>query len=251
MNRAFNARAFAHGRDIYFSPNEYRPDTSDGRQLLAHELTHVVQQGGARQGGVHRSPLDPIRESGTGAVVQRVAPAVAALTAAEWIALGTAGYAVAQNAVTSTAGDVTYTFDEMEGVLLPGGGNEVAAYRKDHPEAKIQSRTHNIAVWAGTSSDRKLGIRFGVDFNYDGHALGNISCSIGETCDCAGWSGSVNVNFTPLSLSDGGVSKVRITLNLNYDRIAIGGKVRSTVLELDGAGNITEVRGDAWVSLNG
>jgi hypothetical protein len=250
LNRAFNARAFAHGRDIYFSPNQYRPDTGDGRQLLAHELTHVVQQGGARQGGVQRFPLGPIRESGTG-VVQRVAPAVAALTAAEWIALGVAGYAVAQNAVTSTAGDVTYSFDEMEGVLLPSGGNEVAAYRKEHPDGKIQSHTHDIAVWGGKESRRKLGIRFGLDFNYDGHALGNISASITEIYDWPLWSGSVSVNFTPLSLSGGGIAKVRITLNVNYDVVGLGGTALSTVLELDGAGNLTDVRGNAWVSLNG
>jgi hypothetical protein len=43
--RAVNARAFTHGRDIYFGPDEYRPESMDGRRLLAHELTHVVQQG--------------------------------------------------------------------------------------------------------------------------------------------------------------------------------------------------------------
>lgn len=40
-----NARAFTVGSDIVFGAGEYRPGTSAGRQLLAHELTHVVQQG--------------------------------------------------------------------------------------------------------------------------------------------------------------------------------------------------------------
>ncbi len=39
-----NARAYTLGRDIAFAPTEYRPDTTAGRKLLAHELTHVVQQ---------------------------------------------------------------------------------------------------------------------------------------------------------------------------------------------------------------
>src|SRR5712692_6888931 len=45
----YKARAFTIGRDIAFGPGEYRPDTVTGQQLLAHELAHVVQQGGTAQ----------------------------------------------------------------------------------------------------------------------------------------------------------------------------------------------------------
>ena len=38
------AEAFAHGTDLYFAPGRYCPDTPSGLSLLAHELTHVVQQ---------------------------------------------------------------------------------------------------------------------------------------------------------------------------------------------------------------
>ena len=41
-----SARAFAAGSEIYFGAGEYRPQSSEGRRLLAHELTHVVQQRG-------------------------------------------------------------------------------------------------------------------------------------------------------------------------------------------------------------
>jgi hypothetical protein len=41
-----DARAFTHGRDIYFREGEYNPSTREGQELLAHELTHVVQQRG-------------------------------------------------------------------------------------------------------------------------------------------------------------------------------------------------------------
>jgi hypothetical protein len=47
FNRALQARAFTTGRDIFFRRGDYNPGSSLGRQLLAHELTHVVQQGGA------------------------------------------------------------------------------------------------------------------------------------------------------------------------------------------------------------
>ncbi|WP_319549544.1 DUF4157 domain-containing protein [Desulfogranum marinum] len=44
--RAINARAFTRGHDIVFGSGEYRPQTGEGRKLIAHELTHVVQQKG-------------------------------------------------------------------------------------------------------------------------------------------------------------------------------------------------------------
>jgi hypothetical protein len=46
LNQALNARAFTTGQDIFFKQGEYRPGSSIGRELLAHELTHVVQQTG-------------------------------------------------------------------------------------------------------------------------------------------------------------------------------------------------------------
>ena len=48
LNRAVSAVAFTTGSDIFFSDGAYDPGGSGGRELLAHELTHVVQQGGSR-----------------------------------------------------------------------------------------------------------------------------------------------------------------------------------------------------------
>lgn len=45
LNQQLNAKAFTHGADIFFAEGQYRPDTVMGRHLLAHELTHVAQQG--------------------------------------------------------------------------------------------------------------------------------------------------------------------------------------------------------------
>src|SRR5262249_27416156 len=41
--RSVNALAYTVGTDIAFAAGQFRPDTPMGRQLLAHELTHVVQ----------------------------------------------------------------------------------------------------------------------------------------------------------------------------------------------------------------
>lgn len=42
--RAVNALAYAIGQNVVFAPGQYRPTTPAGQQLLAHELTHTVQQ---------------------------------------------------------------------------------------------------------------------------------------------------------------------------------------------------------------
>lgn len=54
LARAVSARAFTRGQDIVFRRGQYAPGTSTGRRLLAHELTHVVQQNAGK--GFHRSP---------------------------------------------------------------------------------------------------------------------------------------------------------------------------------------------------
>lgn len=50
MSRAVNAQAFTHGSDIYFSAGKYSPHTEAGGTLLAHELTHTIQQGAVKPG---------------------------------------------------------------------------------------------------------------------------------------------------------------------------------------------------------
>jgi hypothetical protein len=49
---AVQAQAYTVGRDIVFGANLHRPNTAAGNRLLAHELTHVLQQGREMQGAV-------------------------------------------------------------------------------------------------------------------------------------------------------------------------------------------------------
>jgi hypothetical protein len=46
LNRSIQARAFTTGEDIFFSQGTYEPSSQQGQELIAHELTHVVQQTG-------------------------------------------------------------------------------------------------------------------------------------------------------------------------------------------------------------
>ena len=54
LARSVAARAFTTGSDIFFASGEYNPGSSSGRELIAHELTHVVQQRGAPTAGTLR-----------------------------------------------------------------------------------------------------------------------------------------------------------------------------------------------------
>jgi hypothetical protein len=44
LSQQLNARAFTYGSDIYFNRGEFAPESSEGKRLLGHELTHVLQQ---------------------------------------------------------------------------------------------------------------------------------------------------------------------------------------------------------------
>jgi Domain of unknown function (DUF4157) len=44
LNRAVSARAFTIGSDIFLGASQYQPSTTSGQELLAHELTHTIQQ---------------------------------------------------------------------------------------------------------------------------------------------------------------------------------------------------------------
>ena len=62
LNRSVQARAFTTGQDVFFRQGEYNPGSRGGQELIAHELTHVVQQ---TENKIRRM------ESGTGVVEQQ------------------------------------------------------------------------------------------------------------------------------------------------------------------------------------
>ena len=78
LNNQLGARAFTYQNHIFFSRGQYQPGTSEGKQLLAHELTHTIQQGHA----VQRSPQ--ISTTTTPPTVQRWGVQDALDKFAEW-----------------------------------------------------------------------------------------------------------------------------------------------------------------------
>src|SRR5947208_1515727 len=63
--REVSARAYTIGRDVVFAGAEYAPNTGEGKRLLAHELTHVVQQSSSSQ------PCSPTEISRTGSAHEK------------------------------------------------------------------------------------------------------------------------------------------------------------------------------------
>lgn len=79
LNEQLNAKAFTTGSDIFFRDGAYSPQSSGGQELLAHELTHVVQQGSGAVGsggGAMRvnAPGDRFEQEAD-SVAKNVAPA--------------------------------------------------------------------------------------------------------------------------------------------------------------------------------
>ena len=75
--QSIGARAYTSGNSVVFANGEYAPATNAGRQLIAHELTHVVQQGAAPALPLQRKPASPARqwaEQDPSAVVRSLGP---------------------------------------------------------------------------------------------------------------------------------------------------------------------------------
>jgi hypothetical protein len=60
LNQSIQARAFTTGQDVFFRGGEYDPGSRGGQELIAHELTHVVQQNeGVVQRSLSKKPSPP------------------------------------------------------------------------------------------------------------------------------------------------------------------------------------------------
>ena len=75
--RQLHAQAFTRGSDVFFAPGRYQPHTPQGQHLLAHELTHVVQQQAAGP-RIQRQATTPVAEEETAPLPETAAQAAAA-----------------------------------------------------------------------------------------------------------------------------------------------------------------------------
>lgn len=81
--RALDARAYTVGNAIHIRPEEYRPHEPAGRELIAHELTHVVQQRGASPANGGPTPIQR-QPATTAAPPESLALSDGTATQAQW-----------------------------------------------------------------------------------------------------------------------------------------------------------------------
>jgi hypothetical protein len=62
QSKQLDAAAFTTGRDIHFAKGKFQPDTPAGKELIAHELTHTIQQGAVAQCPAGCVPAPTVRE---------------------------------------------------------------------------------------------------------------------------------------------------------------------------------------------
>jgi hypothetical protein len=127
---ALYARAYTFGNDIVFGAGEYAPETTRGRRLLAHELTHVVQQGAEAASSPHVS-----RVAGTDPP-----------TAAE-------GRQAAPPLSISRASNPMLAFDTSEADAIAG---VEAKLTETNPIAGIGDPSGALVILAGVSDDQAL-----------------------------------------------------------------------------------------------
>ena len=76
LNSDLSARAFTSGQDVFFRQGDYEPATGSGQELIAHELTHVVQQSTGAVSGGQKMTVNPpgdVHEQEADSVAQQVA----------------------------------------------------------------------------------------------------------------------------------------------------------------------------------
>ncbi len=103
--RAINARAFTLGNDVVFNAGEYAPGAHNERKLVAHELTHVVQQNGGDSKSLKMAPK-PVKRLhsllGMTQKSQSKTPDIQRWLASEHTAIGDESYKAFSNFQTTT-----------------------------------------------------------------------------------------------------------------------------------------------------
>ncbi len=133
--RALHALAYTVGHDVVFGAGQYAPQSSEGQRLLAHELTHVVQQGAS--GVIHRQPDQDPTEN---------APAPQAAAPAE-----------EQAPEQKDAGDEADVEPEGQGEAIENTYDSKCV--APHSEDTAQAEEPKVAAKADAASSRTLGSR--------------------------------------------------------------------------------------------
>lgn len=119
--RAVNALAYTVGGNVVFGQGQYAPGTREGKRLLAHELTHVVQQSGSDGMGVSQSnEKHGLTTLATAPIISRASPDAVGHTMGLGKAAKTGIQFSPTNVTDTRVGPVT-----VQGGLLSGGASRL------------------------------------------------------------------------------------------------------------------------------
>jgi hypothetical protein len=181
-----NALAYTYGNHIFFGQGQYQPETNSGRKLLAHELTHVMQQNHSRQPVVSRKVDD---KSDCSPTIDKAAPPNPRIfiTLADMLAHGHLSTAILRlklDLITDSSGIVSGdAFDAYRSHF----GDPVAVRGKF--KNRFDGSLHDTLALAQVSEmlsliDRLETVRNTLDKGIIYHCMGNFAWVAGDLAKC-------------------------------------------------------------------
>ena len=169
---SLNAKAFTYGNDIYFNSNKYNPDSREGKELLSHELTHVVQQNASPATQIQRDEEETTSENSEEQEFDfdyNLLPPALQFSLGQWMLEAN----TSQVALQFTHGLLRSRFGYNY------GGNLTLGARTPSRSAELGFNPHSPAVSFGFSQDQfRLGANadlttggFGLNFGYGARLL--------------------------------------------------------------------------------
>jgi hypothetical protein len=197
---AINAKAYTIGKDIVFGAGSYAPETTEGKKLLAHELTHTIQQG---------ATSEPIMQRSIGDGHDLTSPRFAKDLVLE---------AVYDNERLLKSGDKGKAVRKLQQALVDAGFS-LPRFGVDGdfgPETKAAVEAFQRA---------------------SGLAGANIDGIVGPTT--MGWLDQrFSAGPTPAGTSPGATTGCPVIKTVNVDVVSLDGSTRNAVQELDRASTI-------------
>lgn len=223
MSRRIHAKAFTHGTDIYFNQGEFKPHTSQGKRLLAHELVHTMQQAS----GLFRSTIQREGEEKKGGEKKEITTKVEVVTGHDF-----------SEEKTKTKATTTRSAEEKvaEGVTATATEKTSDEIKSGTAEIKAKDKSSGLSVAGGikaespsdpTKADSAKGfIKVGGQWTlFDS----NLKLE-------SGLSTEFNFSKTPKVSADGkavflpnGVVSPEIAAGLVYDEKGVTGKVNPAI----------------------
>jgi hypothetical protein len=216
MARSIHARAFTVGPDIFFGRGFYRPGTLEGDRLLAHELTHVIQQRTGRVQGTQIEPGLSMTEAGDGHEQEADRVAAGAMTGQSQFRLQeTGGLPAASGAQSDRRAAVIQRDDEEEEQgfdisLLP----PEFSYRTGPFGVSADASAARLSLFS-EQGEASLGYEYGGDIFY-GLDLGDFRTRFGVNPQTGAGSMSLGGSHGGLRYGLSGSTAGRFGLSLGY-----------------------------------